>query len=474
MTNNIFLNEKNDDEARKVPLKRGKPYREFNFGWERIKTTARAMLIRHPRLGVPLIRLWRRAKMFLLRLKWKLAIFKGTLNGTYCKDIDAERLYWISPQKIEYISLTAFPLSELKGHVIGGDWDSLRELFCELDVYIAFRQVFIEGRKWEDTVFYGRILERLKKGEILWGCKNKQDFDRRCKYLEHLFFSIKNNGYKSQQELRAEDVKGAELRYALEFNVWEQTHHDNEVSVCIGRAGDFLFCDGAHRLTIAKLLDIPKIPVRVVVRHPEWMKFRGELQLYANELGGRTYQPPLHADLDEIEFNHECEDRLRVIMDNLSSRQGKLLDIGANLGFFCHKFEEARFDCYAVEDSQVNLYFLKAIKRAEGRKFRIIAESVLESKYVVNTQFDVVLALNIFHHFLKTKQAYAKFLELLNNIKTKELFFESHLQEEPQMRGAYKNYSPEEFVRLILDNTTLSKAEFLSKAKDGRSLYKLY
>jgi len=39
------------------------------------------------------------------------------------------------------------------------------------------------------------------------------------------------------------------------------------------------------------------------------------------------------------------------------------------LGYFCHKFEEEKFDCYAVENDRENLHFLKILKRAENRGF---------------------------------------------------------------------------------------------------------
>ena len=187
----------------------------------------------------------------------------------------------------------------------------------------------------------------------------------------------------------------------------------------------------------------------------------------------RLYQPITHPDLADIPAAHECEDRLNSIEDNLSAQQGHVLDIGACLGYFCHRFEEKGFDCYAVENHPPTVYFLRRLARAENRRFKIITESILDSSEIKNTHFEIVLALNIFHHFLKTKEDYDKLVDLLKNLQMDELFFEPHLPDELQMEGAYKNYSPDEFVKFILENSNLRIADLLGKMKDGRSLYRL-
>lgn len=248
---------------------------------------------------------------------------------------------------------------------------------------------------------------------------------------------------------------------------------EDEVTVGIGRNGDILFTARAHRLSIARILDVGKIPVKISVIHPKWVDIRKELLMYARKNGGRMYQPAIHPLLKDIPSFHECEDRFLSIRENMSVKRGSLLDIGANLGYFCHKFEDEGFDCYAMENSPMEIYFLKKLKRAENKKFRIIAESVLDYSRVWNTKFDVTLGLNIFHHFLETKQLYDKFVSFLKHHQTKELFLEPHNPNEKQMRNAYRNYTPEEFVRFVLQISKLKKAKSIGVFKDGRQIYKL-
>lgn len=347
--------------------------------------------------------------------KTRLAVFP---NGRFRK-LDRDNTLWLSPEKILYCSLRAFDTHNFEGAIIGGDWDRLEKRFEDLDIYVAFRQALIEGKDWTDTAFYQRTLEAISKDEFPWSC-------------------------------------------------------DDEITISIGRYGDMLFSNGAYRLAIAKLLDVKQMPVKVVVRHPGWMLLRERLFQFAHTRGGILYQPATHPDLADVPASHECEDRFRMIKENMAVRKGRLLDIGANLGYFCHRFEDEGFECYAVEDSPTELFLLKRLQRAENKKFQIVGESIFNWSQVNQIHFDVVLALNVFHHAIKTKVSYHKLISLLQNLRMTELFFETATEHDPQMTNAYRNYSPSEFVDFIMQNSVLHKAEVIGKAASGREIYRLY
>lgn len=242
-----------------LPSKRSEPYKPKRFWWARFRLFVKSQLSRFPLVETPVIRIWRSGKFLLWKCKSKLA----TLTGNYSSRIDVDKVYWVSPQRIIYCSLREFNIHDFKGRIIGGDWDYREKRFEDLDVYVALKQVCLEDKDWSETIFYQRVLERLGDGHILWGCKNKQDLDQRCQDLKLLFHKIREEGYKSQRELLPEH-KDYPMRA------------EDEVTVSIGRYGDMLFSDGAHRLAIAKLLGIEKIPVKIAVRHPEWVRFREE------------------------------------------------------------------------------------------------------------------------------------------------------------------------------------------------------
>lgn len=244
----------------------------------------------------------------------------------------------------------------------------------------------------------------------------------------------------------------------------------NEVAVAIGRKGEFLLVDGLRALLTAKKLRLSKTSARIVARHPQWQELRKEL--FTLSLEKRLYQPLLHPDLD-FPAEHLCEDRFNIISENLSTHKGKLLDIGAGFGYFCHRFEDAGFECYAVENSPRPLYYLKKLRTAGNKKFIIIPQDILEWRSYDKLQFDVVLALNILHHFLRNKKTHAKLINLLNGLRMKQMLFEPCLNSELPAKSPLKNNTEEGFVDFILENSELKKAELIGTAKDGRHLYKL-
>lgn len=398
----------------------------------------------------PLIRHFVRQTQFYI---WKLRIELRAFN----KCFDVNKTHWIDPERIEYCTLEEFDLSE-KGKVIGGDWDRLKKKVEDQDVYKAIKDVFIDGKNWESTAFYNNILYEILNVRKRWGCRTKAEWDARLKQIELLYQDIKNHGYKSSKEI---------------FHASDPMKAEDEVSVNIGRNGDLLLNHGRHRLSIAKLLMVPKIPITFMVRHARWVRFKVELLAFIKDTGGELYHPVTHPDLLDLPVHYD-EYRFNVIKENLSTKKGKLLDIGAYLGYFCHRFEDEGFNCYAVESNQKCAYLMRKLRRAENKKFKIIATSIFEYNNEENLDFDVVLALNIFHHFLKNKDTYEKLVALLKRLKMKELFFQAPNPEEPQMESAYKNYQPNEFVGFILKYSCLNESKLIGVTSDKRCIYRLF
>jgi len=344
-----------------------------------------------------------------------------------------------------------------KGRVRDGDWD-LKEVHPieTLDTLIAFRQHFKQGLPWSQTEFYRFTLREIESGRVKWGCRTKEELDRRFTALDTLYDEIRHNGYQPQAELPGKEGTSFET-------------HD-EVTVCINRHGDLMFSDGRHRLSIAILLGLKSIPVQVTYRHKAWQDFRDEVWAYARSMKGKVYAPLLHPDLAHIPSYHS-HDRFRLIRESLPINQGDLLDIGAHWGYFCHMFEAAGFECYAAESSSRHLYFLETLRRAENRNFKVLSQSVLEP--LEKTTYDVVLALNIFHHFLKTSELFHKMVGLLRSLDTKIMYLGTHKPEEGQMQEAFKNYTPEEFVEFVVSESCLTASRQLGTLEDGRALYML-
>ena len=196
-------------------------------------------------------------------------------------------------------------------------------------------------------------------------------------------------------------------------------------------------------------------------------KLKRELAVFFK--GKKAYQSFLPSSLSDIPFLREGEPRLKMIKENLSVRSGTLLDIGSNLGYFCHKFEDERFDCYAVEENRILSYFAEKIKKVENKKFKVISESIFEYKKNQDLSFDVILALSIFHNFLARKDLYLNLIKLLKRLRAKEMFFETYIP----TGNYYKDYTPDEFVSFIINNSCFNKAELIGKSGEEKLLYKL-
>ena len=184
------------------------------------------------------------------------------------------------------------------------------------------------------------------------------------------------------------------------------------------------------------------------------------------------YQKVFHPDLQEYSFKWG-DLRFNLVKDNMSAFTGTLLDIGTNLGYFCHRMEDEGFDCYGVEENRLYRYFLRKLKKAENKNFKIISKSIFRYNKNKELVFDVVLALFIFHHFLKRKNTYLNLIKLLNRLKIKEMFFGAHNPRELQNIEGYINYTPDQFVNFLIENSCLKEAKLIGEMENGRCIYKL-
>jgi len=159
------------------------------------------------------------------------------------------------------------------GLILGGDWDKNKKPYERNIVYKSLVDRFCNETSWEETDLYQICVERLKMGYSSYGCDTEEEFKNdRLDQIEQLYESINNNGYLPKSQLSEQ-----KRRHHLSPN--EKAVLD-EVCVNIGRSGEFIFNNtgGQHRLAIAKILDIEKIPVIPIVRHCGWESVRDEIQ----------------------------------------------------------------------------------------------------------------------------------------------------------------------------------------------------
>ncbi len=364
----------------------------------------------------------------------------------------------VDPTSIElvYGGMEPKQLLRSQGMVLDGDWDTPhRQRFGELDVTRSLREALVDGRPWESTDLYARALRSIESGTPMWGCTTEQGFRERLVGLERLFEDMSSNGYRTQAELGSDDLA-------------------DEVRVGIRRDGQILFIDGRHRLAMARILGIERIPVNVVVRHQEWARFRHVISDYIGPRKGRVYQTIDHPDLSDFPAHHGLErlGMLREAFAGYDCRDKRLLDIGAHWGAMSQEAAKLGFRCTAVEANKRCARIAERLSTATGAGFDVWHGSIFDFPDVERQQ--AVLALNIFHHFTKTEALHEQLVELLGRMRAEIMVFEPHASDPPgQMRGAFRNYPEQEFVELVATHGGFSNSTYLGRAKDGRALYRL-
>lgn len=380
-----------------------------------------------------------------INIYFKDEIYEKNLD-TIINFISDENIVYLNPDEIKFGVKGFKPI--MCGENLDGDWDLDKFKFeDEIVFYNSFKEHFYEDVEWEKTEYFSRNLKQiLEDKKNKWGCKNKEEFLERCRHLDELFLEMKKNG-------------------------WVQNENSDFLTINIDRNGHILFNDGRHRLTFAKLLKINKIPAKILVRHKKWADFKKEIEKYAFEHKGKIYTEIDHIDLKNIEYVHDG--RYEVIKSHISDDSKSVLDIGSHWGYFCSRLEkDLNKECVAVEVSEKHFYFLEKLKTAMNCNFNAVNENIF-SFIDKNYKFDVIIALNIFHHFLKTEHLFNKFLKLLNKIESREMFFQSHKFHENQMKNSFFNLKPQEFAEFIVKNSKYNNFQEIGDF-NGRKLFHIY
>ncbi len=216
----------------------------------------------------------------------------------YDPPVDPFQLEWVSPDRIQRHTRREYPpyrgRMELFGAVKSGDWDVrdappvdpsydgppaslfLGETFEDSVLCRSFEAHFEDGIPWEETELVTealRLVSEPSPDRVWHECQTKAEVRQRCRLLDDLFESVDCEGFYSQrQRLGCDSAVG--FRHCLR----------HEITVDVGRNGELLLVSGKHRLAIAKLLDIERVPVVFLVRHESWMDHREALARQGQQL----------------------------------------------------------------------------------------------------------------------------------------------------------------------------------------------
>ena len=165
-----------------------------------------------------------------------------------------ERL-WVNPTKLEYSISASNMYDDDKEYprfgVLAGSWDEQKGSWSESKLFGSLRNRFVDDVPWQETYYYQYAASRIESGGsvgYLDGPQTKANLETYLDELDELYEDIRDNGY---------DPSSA-------------------ISVHIGRNGEWIVGHGHHRRTLASILNVESVPVRVKFRHAEWQDRSGD------------------------------------------------------------------------------------------------------------------------------------------------------------------------------------------------------
>lgn len=217
---------------------------------------------------------------------------------------DPYQLIEVSPSQIQHWTdhrmRSAIWFSRYGTQIVSGDWE--RKYLRSEPSQTRYQKMFdslqsrlVEGDPWEETEIYDYILENAHSFKY-----DPEYVDTRLENLERVYRDMRENGYKTQREIQQEGTSPIPA---------DASHHEipshappeiHEVAVAITREGEFCwFFAGHHRLMLAKIAEVDRMPVRVVVRHNEWQKIRVEVA-NADSRSELSEEAKMHLDHPDI------------------------------------------------------------------------------------------------------------------------------------------------------------------------------
>lgn len=204
------------------------------------------------------------------------------------------KLIYVDPGDVSHMLIPHFwrHVCKYTTHVIGGEWDrnyrdpdimydeqvTTTELedvdspfltpIEEYGLYRSMKKHFLENVPWRNTEIYAWLVQKCDERWGRYG--SKRDIVSELEEIDDLYFNMKDNGYLSQKELARDDDS--------RFDAPLRPPEVHEVAVDVGRDGEIILDDGRHRFMVARILGIDEIPVRVLVRHPDWQELRRNVE----------------------------------------------------------------------------------------------------------------------------------------------------------------------------------------------------
>lgn len=236
---------------------------------------------RLPGLGRPIGTLWNTYE----HVAFTYYVRRNLREVDRVAEIDPLCVFWVAPDDIEAASGGSFDFLSDTGRVVDGRWDlDHGSQLTESNLCRWFERRFHDGCAWEETDKYAGRAERIKKGRSK-RYATVDEFREKLQSYDRMYEEFDRGNYRLQTELADERAVGkpGDGGRALFPSLTDHTLVRHEIAVNVGRDGTLFWNDGRHRLFLALVAGLEKIPVRIVVRHAKWQQLRDEIAKIIDE-----------------------------------------------------------------------------------------------------------------------------------------------------------------------------------------------
>jgi len=226
---------------------------------------------------------------YLLRPQLRLTTW-WRYGRRHAAPIDPFHTLWVDPATIDtFLDMEREDLFRIRHafSVVDGDWDLGTAPLAEHFVFDSIHAHFVRGQPWAGTPLHRYAMEAIERGRGWYhGCRTTADLDRRLTEIAHLYDTVRDQGYRTQRQL-----DGDTARQPLQRRRARPGELD-EILVHIDRHGRFVFVDGIHRLSVAKVAGVPAVPVCVLFRHGDWQAHRDRVARDPTAYPASTFEHP--------------------------------------------------------------------------------------------------------------------------------------------------------------------------------------
>lgn len=186
----------------------------------------------------------------------------------------------------------------------------------------------------------------------------------------------------------------------------------------------------------------------------------------------RLYQPLFKAKSNKL-LTRACADRWNAFSSHLPKKPTPVLDVGCNIGYFSFKCAEQGRFVFGVDSHISNITICNAIKSKTAMNNSIFIKQFVDDKFIAQLpDFDVIIHLSVFHHWVKQHgldKAKLMMKDLTQN--TSCLVFETGQSTEKgsqwEMVLAFMGEAPEQWIENFLKDLGFQSIENIGTFATG-------